>query len=80
MILLFVSCVVFRSQVGDIGIGYLITAFFMYEMLWIVFGKNVSDTVGRIIRAKISKGKTRSARLAKIMILLQALEQSFDIQ
>lgn len=63
LVILFLSCIIFRIQVGDIGIGYLLTTYLFYELLWVIFGKNVSDTVGRIIRVKYQKGKTKSARL-----------------
>ena len=31
--------------------------------MWIIFGKNFSDIVGRMIRGKTQKGKTKAARL-----------------
>ncbi len=63
LVILFASCIIFRIQVGDIGIGYLMTTYFFYEILWIIFGKNFSDIVGRMIRGKNQKGKTKAARL-----------------
>lgn len=63
LVILFFSCIIFRMQVGDIGIGYLITVTLLYELIWVVFGKNFSDIVGRIIKGKYHKGKSKSARL-----------------
>lgn len=63
LVILFLSCIMFRIQVGDIGIGYLLTAYLLYEIVWVIFGKNFSDTVGRILKNKYAKGKNKAARL-----------------
>lgn len=72
--ILMISCIVFRIQVGDVGIGYMVTAVSLYETMWLIFGEHFSDIIGRIIRSKYSKGKIRQARLVwKYSILIQSV-------
>ena len=62
-LIFFLSCLVFRIRIGNIGMGYLLTCFMMYEVMWVVFGERISEVVGRLLRSRLSKSKYRSARL-----------------
>lgn len=63
LVILMISSVIFRFLISDIGIGYIMTAFCLYEFLWLILGKRFSEIVGRIIRGKITKGKSKAARV-----------------
>lgn len=62
LFIMIISCILFRIQVGDIGIGYMLAVLVIYETIWIIFGERFSDVIGRIIRSKYSKGKSKLAR------------------
>lgn len=57
------SCIVFRVRIGNIGMGYMLTCFMMYEVMWVIFGERISDVLGRLIRSRLSKNKFRTAGL-----------------
>ncbi len=57
------SVIVFYFRIGYSGIGYLLTCFMMYEVMWAVFGENLSDHIGRSLRSKLQIKKYRSARI-----------------
>ncbi|MCR4618099.1 MAG: hypothetical protein K5669_07945 [Lachnospiraceae bacterium] len=65
LIILLAACLVFRFRIGNIGMGYMLTCFVFYEVMWVVFGERLSEVVGRIIRGKFSKNKFKSARLVQ---------------
>ncbi len=63
-VIVFLSgCLTFRFRIGDIGMGYLLTCFMMYEAMWVFFGDKISEVVGRLLRSKYSKNKFKSAKL-----------------
>lgn len=63
VVILVVSCVIFRFTINNIGIGYLLITLMFYEMLWVLFGYSFSNNIGRIILNRQSKGKFKSARV-----------------
>ena len=65
LIILLSAAIVFRFRVGNIGMGYLLTCFMLYEALWVFFGENYSEVLGRILRSRYQKSKYKSARIIK---------------
>lgn len=65
LIILLSASIVFRFRVGNIGMGYLLTCFMLYEAMWVFFGENYSEVLGRILRSRYQKSKYKSARIIK---------------
>ena len=63
IIIFLAGCLVFRTRIDNIGVGYMFTCLAVYETAWLIFGEKISETLGRILRSKYSKDKYRSARL-----------------
>ncbi len=63
IIIFLAGCLVFRTRIGNTGVGYIFTCLAVYETAWLIFGEKLSETLGRILRSKYSKDKYKSARL-----------------
>ena len=63
VIIFLAGCLIFRTRIDNIGIGYMFTCLAVYEAAWLFFGEKISEFLGRILRSKYSKDKYKSARL-----------------
>ncbi len=66
---------IFGKSIGSNGLGYLAAAVLIFELFWILTGKNLPDRMGRMLRGKNAKGQYQNAaRLRKNCMLFEAME------
>lgn len=74
MILTLLTLAVVARLTGFIGAAYMAAAVETLTMVWLIVGGNLSDTLGRLIRVRTSKGQHRnSARLRRNAMIFQTV-------
>ena len=51
----------YRFILSDIGVGYMISAYLVCILVWMLFGEGFSDVMSRMIRSRLSKGQKSNA-------------------
>lgn len=66
---------IFGKSIGDNGLGYLMAAFLVYALFWVLTGKNLPDRMGRMLRGRNAKGQYRNvSKIRRNMMLFQIAE------
>ena len=55
------SIYAYRFLLSDTGVGYMISAYLVCTLLWMVLGEGFSDVMARMIRSRLSKGQKSNA-------------------
>ena len=55
------SIYAYRFILSDVGVGYMISAYLVCILLWMLFGEGFSDVMSRMIRSRLSKGQRSNA-------------------
>ncbi len=55
------SIYAYRFILTDTGVGYMISAYLVCTLVWMVLGEGFSDVMSRMIRSRLSKGQRSNA-------------------
>ena len=68
------SIYAYRFILSDIGVGYMISAYLVCTLLWMILGEGFSDVMSRMIRSRLSKGqKTNAGTILSVSLVNQFL-------
>ncbi len=66
-----ISIWILGGMIGDNGIAYLAIALEAFYVIWSIVGQNVSDTLGKLLRYKNSRGQYKNAVRMRRNIFIQ---------
>ena len=76
-ILTLITLSVVSRITGVNGAMYLVAAFEIFWLLWIVIGGNVSETLGRLLRVRNSKGQYKNALKMRRSVMIFQIVMGF---
>ena len=66
------SLYLYRFFLSDTGVGYLVSAYLVCTLIWMVLGEGFSDVMSRMIRSRLSKGqKTNAGTILSVCLVNQ---------
>lgn len=73
-ILTLITLVVIARVTGENGVAYLAAALEIWGLVWIFISGNVSDTLGRLLRVRNSKGQYKNVlKMRRSVLVFQAI-------
>jgi len=55
------SIYAYRFMLTDTGVGYMVSAYLVCTLIWMILGEGFSDVMARMIRSRLSKGQKSNA-------------------
>ena len=66
------SLYLYRFFLSNTGVGYLVSAYLVCTLIWMVLGEGFSDVMSRMIRSRLSKGqKTNAGTILSVCLVNQ---------